>query len=362
MTQVSRQYFKDRFVVTITVQDRHEGVRLDQFMVDHFGTISRQYIKKKIASGEIIIVNRPVTLKSSVKVHYGEVVKMEVKNVDDEVIYWRGDTFNVSQYPEVLFNNEHVAVVDKPPYMATHPTGRHLFNCVTVYLADFLKKNVHSVHRIDRETSGILILAKSVKVASILTNYFEARLVRKVYFFIGVKNEQYKNPTFPFIANERIRRNDDAPGLQKLISSYHDQNSQEGKKAQTEFNLLYENEKYIVGLACPKTGRQHQIRVHALANGFPLLGDKLYIGGADLFSRFKDNLATDYDHELMEIARHALHAVAINFPDKYLEDTPSSFMSKIPSDLEEWLVNKLNLDIVEINHLMHEKIKAYFNA
>ncbi len=360
MTQISRQYFKDRFVVTVTVQERHEGIRLDQFMVDHFGTISRQYIKKKIASGEIIIVDRPVTLKASVKVHYGEVVKMEVRNVEDEVIFWKGDTFTVSTYPEVLFNNDQVVVVDKPPYMATHPTGRHLFNCVTVYLADFLKKNVHSVHRIDRETSGILVLAKSVKVASALTSYFEARLVKKVYFFIGVKSENYKPITFPFTATERIRRNDEAPGLEKLISSFHPTDSQIGKKAQTEFHLLFETEKYIVGLACPKTGRQHQIRVHALANGFPLLGDKLYAGSADLFGRFKDNLATEEDHELMQISRHALHAVAICFPDKYIEETPSQFISKIPIDLEEWAVKKLAIDITKINQLMQEKIKAYF--
>ena len=79
-------------------------------------------------------------------------------------------------------------VTNKPAYMSTHPTGRHLFHCATVYYEQKLNQStVHSIHRLDRETSGVLLLAKNPTTANQLTVEFENNNVKKCYFFIAEK-------------------------------------------------------------------------------------------------------------------------------------------------------------------------------
>jgi 23S rRNA-/tRNA-specific pseudouridylate synthase len=100
-----------------------------------------------------------------------------------------------------------------------------------------------------------------------------------------------------------------------------------------------------MGLAFPKTGRQHQIRVHAMVHGLPLVGDKIYHGGYELFQRFKDMVASKEDHDLMEISRHALHAVALKLTYKGEEKI---FRSKLPDDFVDYINLK---QFVKINKL-----------
>jgi 23S rRNA-/tRNA-specific pseudouridylate synthase len=151
------------------------------------------------------------------------------------------------------------------------------------------------------------MLGKNPKTTQKLSLLFEEDKVKKCYFLIAHKNK--KATPFPFTAKERLGRNEDAIP-QGMIYAYPE-NSEDGKEAETHFELLMENEDYVLALAFPLTGRQHQIRVHAAVNGYPLLGEKLYNGDPGVFMRFKDHEATDADHELLQIPRHALHATAL---------------------------------------------------
>ena len=117
-----------------------------------------------------------------------------------------------------------------------------------------------------------------------------------------------KELSFPIIANERLGTLEET--IPRVYNHCFPEDSRQGKHAQTEFIDLYQNENYLIGLAFPKTGRQHQIRSHAAHHGFPLIGDKLYNGDPTVFMRFKDFIATEDDHKLMQIPRHALHAIA----------------------------------------------------
>jgi 23S rRNA-/tRNA-specific pseudouridylate synthase len=201
------------------------------------------------------------------------------------------------------------------------------------------KQTIHSLHRIDRETSGILMLGKNSQIAQKMMNSFEDDHVKKCYLFISKKNGDYDGKK-KFSAHERLASPDD--GLKRVYVQSYPENSKEGKHAHTNFVILEEFNEYLIGLAFPQTGRQHQIRVHAKAHGLPLIGDKLYLGSYEMFQRFKDGFATKDDHDLMELPRHALHAIALKIPYKGSDHT---FRSRIPGDFKTWIFKNSSIDI-----------------
>ena len=185
---------------------------------------------------------------------------------------------------------------------------------------------------------------------------FEDDDVKKCYFFIAKIQPDFKHDDY-FVANERMGNPDE--GLKRIVVQSYPENSQEGKHARTFFYIMEKDEKYVIGIACPQTGRQHQIRVHAQAHGFPLIGDKLYLGSYEIFQRFKDMLATEEDHEEMELPRHALHAIALKIPYKGEEKV---FITKIPTDLAEWIKNNTKFSIEDLEEKIQLTVKKYYNS
>ena len=310
--------------------------------------------KKKIKKGEVKISNRPFPHRPSSKIHEGETVTVTITKTTHEDEYWKNQKIILQKTPEIIFEDEGLVVISKPPFMSTHPTGKHLFYCATVFFEAKYNKTVHSVHRLDRETSGVLLIAKTPKVAAKLTKSFENGLVRKCYFFIGKKNENFKRKK-EFDCNKRLGSSELNEQARVLIEA-HPFESTKGKHAYTSFNVLREEGEYLLGLAFPKTGRQHQIRVHAKESGFPLVGDKIYLGGYKMFQRFKDLVASTNDFDQMDLPRHALHAIGlkIDYP------TQNKFISQIPQDLKEWIVNNLVLNIEDLEKEINRTIQEYF--
>lgn len=334
MGEVSKKFTTEFYEAIYEVDEDQDGMRLDQYCAHFLVSFSRQQIKKKIKAGEVKILERPFPHKASVKVYHREKVRFITYRGDMEDEYWRGEKLDLEFTPAVIFEDDQLLAISKPAYMSTHPTGRHLFNCATVFFENKFNKTVHSIHRLDRETSGVLLLGKTPKAAQMCTEFFEKDQVQKCYFFIAHKGD---HPDFPFVANERLGSEDDF--IPKLYVHCYDENSLQGKHAQTSFELVYEENKYILGLAYPKTGRQHQIRSHAAHHGLPLLGDKLYNGDPLMFGRFKDGIATEEDHNKMDLSRHALHATALHLP--YPQNLESTFRAPIPSDFKDWIKKNL---------------------
>jgi 23S rRNA-/tRNA-specific pseudouridylate synthase len=135
------------------------------------------------------------------------------------------------------------------------------------------------------------------------------------------------------------------------------EDSEFGKESETHFELILEKDDYVLAMAFPLTGRQHQIRVHAAYNGYPLLGEKLYNGDPGVFMRFKDHVATDEDHALLQIPRHALHATALKLT--YPKDKMTYFIAPLPEDLAQWLAEKLNLSRVQVEEMIKEKVEQF---
>lgn len=355
MSEIEKSFSTEKYVVTHPVREEQDGWRLDQFVQKCMPTLSREYLKKKIEKGEVEISGRKPPHKPSVKVHYGERVTITTHNdgvIEDE--YWYGKVVPKEEKPTIVYEDDDLLVINKPPFMITHPAGKNLFYCATVFYGAIYKRTIHSIHRIDKETSGLLMLGKNPKVSQKVAQLFEDDLVRKCYFFIAHKRSGATS--FPFDAKERMDREEDK--VPRGFMYHYPENSEMGKESETHFELLMEKDDFVLALAFPVTGRQHQIRVHAACHGYPLLGDKLYNGDPGVFMRFKDNLATDEDHEKMQIPRHALHAVCLKltYPAKDMRH----FIAPLPKDLSDWIESNLKLSHEEVEKLISDYLIKHF--
>lgn len=355
MSEISKIFTIDKYVATYSVEHSHEGWRLDQFVQFCVPNLSRQYLKSKIEKGEVEIIGRKPPHKPSVKVHAKEIVIITTHNdsIDDDE-HWHGSPVPKDEEPGIVYEDENLMVINKPPFMLTHPAGKNLFYCATVWYETRFKKPIHTIHRIDRETTGLLLLAKNPRTAEKIINLFEKDQIRKCYLFISKKNEV--RTALPFTAKERMDRDDNR--IPQGIISWWSEDSQLGKEAQTHFEEVMDLGNYVIALAFPVTGRQHQIRVHASAHGYPLLGDKLYNGDSSIFMRFKDGNPTQLDHTLMEIPRQALHAVALKLT--YPANEYTHFVSPIPKDLGDWLTEKFNVDLELLDNKVRQIVEEKF--
>lgn len=349
--EIKKSFRADKYVVEYPVTPDDEGMRLDAFVHQQMPTLSREFIKKKIENGDVEILGRKSPHKSSVKVHTGETVRSTTYNtpeIEDEE--WHGKPLDLTEQPVVVYEDDGIIACHKPAFMTTHPAGRHLFYVATTYFATIHDKVIHSIHRLDRETSGLLLLGKDSAAANRVSTMFENDQVRKCYFFIAHIRPNAR--PMPFTATEPMGPR---PGIPRGM---HMCNSLESKEAETSFELLLEKNGYALALAFPKSGRQHQIRLHAAEHGYPLLGDKLYNGDPSIFMRFKDKEATPEDHDLMQIPRQALHALALKlpYPD---EKKMSLYRAPIGNDLKEWIKKELGLDIKQVEDLIEERLKLW---
>lgn len=371
MKEIHKKFNSHLFEATYLSEDSDDGLRLDLFIKNCFPNFSREFIKRKIRLGEISISSRKPPHRPNAKVRANEKIIIKTFNKDEEKVFWDGKLVELTKNPPIIFNHDDMVIISKPPFMVTHPTGRRIFHSASVILEDKLNCKVHSIHRIDRETSGLLIFGKNSKASHILSSNFENNKVKKCYFLIGKKDPKFQ-AKFPFMAKENLETTKVAPLtfaekqqksdtlFERMITTAHESYHKDspGKSAQTRFIQLFENETYVLALAFPHTGRQHQIRVHAQFHGFPLLGDKLYGSDPSTFSRFQEDELTSEDIQELEIPRQALHALAISFPYKEKQMT---FFDTLPADLKTWIKKKLFLDTDELEKKIITSAKNYFS-
>ncbi len=211
----------------------------------------------------------------------------------------------------VLYEDDHYLAVDKPPGIPVHPTARYHASTVVKMLESARPgEHLRLSHRIDRETSGVLMLAKTSEADRLIKAQFEARDgITKRYVAItwGAPSEDTfrvelpleLDPTSRYAVKMRVAR----PGT--------------GLWAATAFETLERRfhretgQTYALIKCTLETGRQHQIRVHLASLGLPLVGDKLYGPDEGLFARGADHELTDDDRARLEIDRHALHAAEL---------------------------------------------------
>lgn len=276
---------------------RHDhGLRLDVFLSRRIARMSRSLAARLVRNGRVRKEPFDGILRPSVRVAHGDRVIVKRKPLDE------GPTDHI--HIPVVHEDTAVVAVNKPGDLVVHPTASAYHRTAIRILRDRLgEPNLDLAHRIDKETSGLLLLARHFDAASSLKKQFAQRRVDKSYLAVV-----HGRP-----ARDRFRV--DAPlRLADTVSKVVMEVAPGGGAAVTDIEVLARGPSASLVVCKPHTGRQHQIRVHLLHVGHPIVGDKLYVGGEQFFMD-----ALKGDHEPLDVEtrtghlRQALHAWRIAF-------------------------------------------------
>ena len=289
------------------------GKRADVFLSDFLKNLSRSSIKRHIELGNILIDQK--IFKPSKIISGGESLSVNIPPPEPCGI--KGERVDI----EVLYEDSDIIVVNKPPGMVVHPgagvTSGTLVNALVHMCGDLSgiggKTRPGIVHRLDKETSGIMVVAKNDRTHGNLSEQFKARETEKEYVAV-VSGGMKKNSG---VFTSPIGRN---PSNRVKMTSF----SRAARDAETRWEVAERLFGATLVRVWPKTGRTHQIRVHFSENGFPVLGDKVY-GGRKSRPRNSATLG-------VLIKRHALHAKSLGFTHPST-GSRVEFTAEIPEDM-----------------------------
>jgi len=213
----------------------------------------------------------------------------------------------------VLYEDDDLLVIDKPAPLPCHPGG-----CFFAHTLWALLKEHHGlaeprlINRLDRETSGIVLVAKNKAAARLCQEQFAQHRVKKVYLVMVEGN--FPDTATPVEASGWLGPDPDS-AIRKKMRFYPEQKDAppEAVESSTAFQKISGASNASLSLleARPHTGRCHQIRASLLHLGFPVVGDKLYGVDEQLFLRFKEDRLSPADHALLRLPRQALHAASL---------------------------------------------------
>lgn len=291
---------EDSFEVSVEESEQ----RLDRLLALHYPNQSRQYFQGLIESGHVLLNKRVPKKREKPKV--GDTIEVcfvltpEI-NLEPEAIPL-----------DIIYEDEHLIAVSKPPGMVVHPapgnwTGTFvnalLYHCKQLDPSgEALRPGI--VHRLDKDTSGVIVAAKTYQAHQGLVSLFAERKMEKQYLAVCWGNPKAQ------IVDAPIGRH---PVHRKKMSI-----QESGKPAVTRIEPLGSAEEIAVVEAYPKTGRTHQIRVHLQSIQAPIVGDSVY-GSASVNQR-------------LGVKRQLLHAERLTFPHPITQE-PLSLLAEAPADM-----------------------------
>ncbi|MFH1382586.1 MAG: RluA family pseudouridine synthase [Chloroflexota bacterium] len=285
-----------------------EGWRLDKYVSDNCPGLTRTQAQKLIRDGFILVNNREA--KASLKLDIGDQVTVTIPPPEPSHLMPEAMPLNI------IYEDNDLLVIDKPAGLTVHPAPGHpghtLANAILAHLGnlpapgDWQRPGI--VHRLDRDTSGLIVVAKNSAAHLNLTGQFKARTVSKTYLTL-VKGRLTPEEGIIEAAIGRDTRD------RKRMAVVDEGR---GREATTRYHVVKYLDDYTLLEVKPQTGRTHQIRVHLAAIGYPVVGDAVY------------------GIKSPHLSRQFLHATCLGFhlpsTGEYVE-----FKSELPEDLKQTL-------------------------
>ncbi len=287
-----------------------EPQRLDKFLVLCLEDLSRSRLQSLIKDGKVTVDSQVVT-KTGLILTEGSQVRVDLPGVQPVDILPEDIPLNI------IYENQDLMVIDKPAGMVVHPAAGHssgtLVNAVLAHVPGIEvggESRPGIVHRLDKDTSGLILVAKNDHALHWLQDEFKTRRVQK--FYIALSDGHPRTPTGRIEA--AIGRD---TSLRKQMAVVAER---KGRAAASEYLTLETFPQHTLFEVHPETGRTHQIRLHLAFIGCPIVGDVLY----------------GHKHPSLPIHRQFLHAarLTITLPG---ESSPRTFTSELPPDLQDVL-------------------------
>jgi 23S rRNA pseudouridine1911/1915/1917 synthase len=311
--------------IRLVAEAADQGRRLDIVLAERLPGYSRTYLKNMVKSGSILVDGRPA--KPSHQVEAGQVITGSLESLDRSPLTPQPIAL------DVLYEDATLLVINKPAALVVHPgNGRRdgtLANALAFHIEELSDvggaQRPGIVHRLDRDTSGVMVVAKTNAAHFALARQFQDRTTSKEYRAI-VEGE-------PELDGDLIKR--------PLGRMRHDPSRVmidpiEGKAAETTWEVLERFDGFTYLRCVPRTGRTHQIRVHLQSIGHPILCDPTYGRRATLSRRDLDPGSPRHEADIPILERQALHAFALEFHHP-LQGKTLRFEAPVPSDLERTL-------------------------
>lgn len=306
-------YTTDMEQKEITITSIDQGKRLDKFLVNQLYDYSRSFLQSQIRKGEITVNNKKVA--TGIKLKKGD--KIQIVLQKPQPISIEADK-NI--LIDIIYENDDLLVINKESGIVVHPSKSTPNNTVVnALIAQY--PNITSVgddpirpgivHRLDKDVSGIMVVAKNQKTFEHLKTQFKSRDIRKTYIALAIGNI---SPPHGEI-DSPIGRSKSNPNRMSV------KKKSEGREAITRYKTVRKYRNFSLLEIETKTGRTHQIRVHLLSKGHPIVGDKIYF-----IKKTKKET---------QLNRIFLHASSIQFTD--IKGNLMKFSVDLPGDLRQLL-------------------------
>ena len=233
--------------------------------------------------------------------------------------------------PIILVRTADFLVVAKPPHVLSHPTRPDGKPTLLGWLQEkFPGEFMALVNRLDRETSGTILVARSPEVASRMGKLTMQRLIPKHYLALVSGRIEMEHGMIDAPIGRRGISEENPIWLRQGVITANDAQGRKSAEARTEYWRLGANDEMSLLRLQAHTGRLHQLRVHLAHIGYPVIGDKIYGPDANLYLKFIEEGWTEEHQRVLGLPRHALHASTLSFP---WNDEELTFTAPLPEDM-----------------------------